>query len=213
MDRDAYGRCGEPEGSGEDSTRSRRNAIDALGRIGAADNDSAAIFEAALRDADPGIRAAAVGPASRLGTDFGKTMTALCGMLKDTDSAVRLAVLRALTANVAGALEAGPGLYREMVVPAMAEATADPDPKMRIEAVQALGLVAARDASPVAALAKKLADEEPSVRIAAAVALGGARREDLKIFRAALEEAKKDGDEGVRKAADEAMNRLSPPGR
>ncbi|GLC28204.1 HEAT repeat domain-containing protein [Roseisolibacter agri] len=157
----------------------RRPAAEALGALGeAAQLVAASLARAATRDGDFRVRRAAAHALALVGGPPGTVGPALVGALRDTVELVREAAAEGMGQRGADGLSewtvpaaAGAGDPMAML---RATATADPNPRVRIAAVTALGLVGDRASRP--ALRQALADRDATVRREAEHALSALHR-------------------------------------
>ncbi len=108
---------------------------------------------------------------------------------------------RAAAARILG--ELGPAA--KDAVPGLQEALVDADQDVRRSAARSLGDIGRSAKAAVPALGKALQDKDATVRQAAAYALGRIGDPAAKPF---LEAAKKDSNEGVKRAAKDALKAL-----
>jgi HEAT repeat protein len=202
---------------------------DLVEALAAAAREDAPALEAALADADPGVRWHAAAAFVRLGPRGAAAVPALLEAMRDPEWNVRNAAGRALeeavrpehaerlTAglvppdvetryHVARALaRLGPAAAR--AVPVLRDTLADADAEVRMEAVWALAAIGPAAANALPDLLRALGDADPQVRAGAAWALAhvGAGRDAA----AALEPLVRDPDRDVREAAAAARLRLA----
>jgi HEAT repeat protein len=108
---------------------------------------------------------------------------------------------RAAAARILGEL----GAAAKDAVPGLQEALVDPEKDVRRAAARSLGDIGRPAKAAVPALGKALKDADAAVRQAAAYALGRIGDPAAKPF---LEAAKKDTNEGVKRAAKDALKAL-----
>jgi HEAT repeat protein len=108
---------------------------------------------------------------------------------------------RAAAARILGEM----GAAAKDAVPELQTALGDEDKEVRRSAARSLGDIGPASKPAVAALGKTLKDSDPQVRQASAYALGRIKDPAAKPF---LEAAKKDSNEGVKRAAKEALKNL-----
>jgi HEAT repeat protein len=142
--------------------RLRRQAIKALGDLGARSKPAVPLLVTALKDPDRGVREAATGALWHVGKP---SVTGLIGLLKekdnDTETRVRAVVVLGLI-----------GKDAEEAVPALTTAVKDKDAYVRLYAIRALGRMGAAAKPAIKALRDARKDEEPKIREAADEALG-----------------------------------------
>ena len=170
-----------------------RTAVVAAIRRAARRDLARELIEAAGRDAEPVLRAAAFEALGSLGVPEAVPV-ALDG-LTDPEDEVRSAAI-----GVLGSL-GGPE-----VVPRLRERTADPEAGVRAAAARALGLLRAGDAAPD--FLRLLRDPRPEAREAGAHAAAGVR---VAGAIPGLIELLGDDDSAVRQAAVQGLGRLSDP--
>jgi HEAT repeat protein len=211
---------------------SRAYAVTALEHIGAM-TDTSNLLIVALKDKDAAVRKPAAEALGKFGRGAGSAaVPALREALRDSDGGVRQAALDAIQAmgspppsaladlraalkeNTAEARRYGAfGLGRlsadaRDAVPDLAATLRDTDAGVRAAACAALGRIGAPAKSAAAGIAQALHDPIRSVRLQAGQALGKIGHADGSV--AALIEALKEDDDGVSRAADEALKKLSP---
>ena len=177
----------------------------------------AAGLVAALKDSDPGVRAAS---ASALGSHFGARFEGVVGALiqatTDNDAQVRLLSIQALRKMpVSG----------DFGISALLVALRDPDGAVRVGAAQALSAVTGHASEVAPGLIDALKDTDAAVRAAAATVLGTVIASDLrtdsdgaKTFHqlrsaravSALSSVTGDGNLAVAQSACEALGEIGP---
>jgi HEAT repeat protein len=204
---------------GDPSSLVRAGAIEGLGWLASGAGLEPVV--AALGDADPGVRTAAIAAAPRFGARAvpalsgavrqgagdPETLSALARALGDTGAAEAVPALAALLSGPA-ARDAAAALGRiahPSGAPALVEALRRPDAPP--EAIEALSLLAVPDAGP--AIAALLTSDRAELRVGAARALGKLRHEPAS---ARLEALRSDYDGRVRRAAIEAIAKLPAGG-
>ena len=173
------------------------SAAEALGRLGATDQEAIRALREALKDEDAWVRESAAEALGRLGATDQETIRALREALKDEDAWVRVRAAEAL-----GRL----GATDQETIRALRKALKDGDAWVRESAAEALGRLGATDEA-IRALREALKDENALVRESAAEALGSLGATDQEAIRA-LREALKDEDALVWMRAAEALWRL-----
>jgi HEAT repeat protein len=213
-------------GSGGDA-EARWRAADALGRLGADARGAGPELIRALDDPDPHVktiaaqtleklaphvpeavsalikafpRVEAIRAVCRYGEKAAEAVPPLVGLLKNSDPPVRWNAARAL-----GKLQE----TAKSAIPDLVAAMGDPDKDVREHAAEALGDIGPAAADSVPALVKVLADPEPMVRRDAVRALGQ-MGPAAKAALAAVQERKKDENEKVRVAAEDAERKIDP---
>jgi HEAT repeat protein len=137
----------------------RTSAAISLGELGVT---SASVLKQALSDPNPVVRAAVVSALLRIGEPVEEVMSAVDGLLQQSDPGTRSAAAKAL-----GRAQGKSG---EAVIGILSDLLADPIPRPRIAAVRSLGQIGGESAIPI--LKRALHDEDDAVRAAAGGALG-----------------------------------------
>lgn len=207
--------------------RKRLAAVEAL--AGFPTPETASALHLAMQDADPRVRAAAIGSLESVG-DGRQVPDLIAAMRSDPNDQVRSAaawafrnrdfgaagdprVIAALTETMLtdshpqarqGAASALARVGDRTALPALLTAAADPNKHIRQAATEALGRVGDRAAQPI--LMRLTEDPEPHVRYEAAVALG--RVGDAQA-RPSLQRLIDDPDKPVREVAENALRRLA----
>jgi HEAT repeat protein len=138
----------------------RTSAAISLGELGV--KTSASVLKQALSDPNPVVRAAVVSALLRIGEPVEEVMSAVDGLLQQSDPGTRSAAAKAL-----GRAQGKSG---EAVIGILSDLLADPIPRPRIAAVRSLGQIGGESAIPI--LKRALHDEDDAVRAAAGGALG-----------------------------------------
>jgi len=190
----ATGPAGEAltERAGSEDPRVRARVVSLIGKAGPASEAAGAILTAALADAEPRVRHAAVEAAGRRGGSGARAL--LEKAAGDEHWSVRAAAATAL--GRLGDPAAGARL---------AAALRDEFAYVRASAAEALGRLQARTSTP--ALVAVLGDRSAAVRAAAATALGGIGDPTA---REAVRALRSDESVLVREAAGRAVTRLRP---
>ncbi len=150
-------------------------------------------LDAALGDADGGVREAACGALAGMGSAAAAALPAFLRALDDPEQKVRKLALWGLNGLGPAAGKAVPRLLRAV------KEGSSPD---RVGAIQALGRIAPRSMEPVPALIDALADGEPGKHAAEVLAWKG----DSAV--PALEKALKSGNPVVRRRAADALGSI-----
>lgn len=153
------------------------------------------LLTAALKDADPAVRATAAESLGRISKYAGEAMPTLIEVLKDKKS-------DAARRGAAFAIGRIGGSTAKEAVPTLAEALGDKDSsdELRRSCATAIGMLEANGAGGAAALGQALKDKNVGVRRAAATALGQIGPE-ARTALTAVKEAAKDPDKFVRAQA------------
>ncbi|OKH57182.1 sister chromatid cohesion protein PDS5 [Scytonema sp. HK-05] len=176
----------------------RRNAADALGKLGNASEQVVNALLGRLADEDSWVRGNAASALGKLGNASEQVVNALLGRLADEDSWVR--------GNAAAAL-GKLGNASEQVVNALLGRLADEDSWVRGYAADALGKLGNASEQVVNALLGRLADKDSSVRGYAASALGNLGNASEQVVNALLGRLA-DKDSSVRVFAASALGNL-----
>jgi HEAT repeat protein/ATP/ADP translocase len=128
--------------------------------FGGLHTDAAAVSIAiqGLRDSDPSVRRVSAEIVGHLPTP--EAATALVDALTDDDSAVKVAALKGLT-----------GFHASSALLEIATCLSDPEPEVRLTAIDSLGQLASSPRGVVAQVEPLLADDDPLVSIQAAQTL------------------------------------------
>ena len=176
----------------------RRNAAEALGKLG---NASETVIEAllnALSDRNNEVRRLAAGALGKLGNASETVIEALLNALSDRNNEVRR-----LAAGALGKL----GNASETVIEALLNALSDSDYGVRQNAAEALGKLGNASETVIEALLNALSDSDDWVRQNAAEALGKLGNASETVIEALLN-ALSDSDDWVRQNAAEALGKL-----
>jgi HEAT repeat protein len=193
-----------------------RAAARALGKLSWREASLTGVLLAALGDGDAGQRRRAAEALDRARVEgaSGKAfvppslqtpeaVAALAKAVADTDSEVRLRVLRVLGRIGAPAAKAIPA-----IVP-VASASEKVERALRLEAIRALGAIAVEPGTVVPLLLTALKDKDPEVRKAASVALASYGKEAV----AGLRKVVAEGDPDSREGATAALGAIGPEAR
>ena len=123
--------------------------------------------------------------------------------LTSDETVVRREALRSL-----GKLRERASIDPQIIIPALLNALADPEPSVREIAVTYLGIVRDDPAKAVPGLIEALSDEDPAVRRSAATALG-AYGAQARAAIPALQKAAADPDEDVQREAGRALVQIA----
>lgn len=162
-----------------------------------------------LRSENDATRAVAAERLAQAGPlDLDAFLGELATGLDDPVADVRFYIL--VTLQIAATADEADARRLADVAPALVERLADPDPRVREAAANALALVAPHTPERAAgALVARLDDPEPSVRAAAAEALGSLASAGRTAFDALLDALLDDPDGSVRKAAARSVGRVA----
>lgn len=170
-------------------------AAHALGEIDPQDSSVSAALIRSLRDSSPDVRRVILAVLIRLGPQASGASTALADLLQDADAGIRARTCVAYR-------QIGP--YGKAGIPALVGRLGDPDADVRDKASEALMKIGPEG---VPALTRALKERDANVRRAAAEILGSFGAES-KGSSTDLQDASKDADAGVAKAATEALKRI-----
>ncbi len=215
--------------------KNRRLAVKTLGLIGPKSKEVVPTLIATLKHADPELRSAAANALAGIDPKLKEALPPLTRALKDKDIGVRLATARAILAiqgpdaralvpvmvkalahddgnarRDAAQLLGDLGLTAKTAMPALRQALQDKDPSVRSAAAYAIARISTAQAnhSAAATMLEAFKDKDARVRLDA-VRFLGMIGPDASAATAVLTQAKeKDEDEGVRKAAAEALTKI-----
>jgi len=155
-----------------------------------------------LNDSDPRVRLRAVHSLSayNYGERAAKAVSALTGLLVDSDPNIRTAA-----ADTLGCI----GFSARAATPALMEALLDKNPSVRASVLMALSEIGGLTSDEVVAIGEYLQDPRRVVRIEAAEALAGAGTSAEPAL-GALEAALSDSDHAVRACAAKAIGAIGP---
>jgi HEAT repeat protein len=191
---------------GSKDSEVRANAVGALGAMGRpAKERIPAIAELLAKDPEHRVRRAAAAALGRVALGERTAVFALLKVLDEKEEGIEEKV-----ASVRGSALEALGYMGASAVPALVEALAEPDVRMRMHAAAMLaGSGAASQAVP--ALEKALGDADPAVRSYAARALGAAGAAATRRV-PALTKLLEDKDESVRYGAKQAIELIRRDG-
>jgi HEAT repeat protein len=175
----ALGDLGKPEGivAVEQALKDkipavRTSAAISLGELGM--KESRPVLKQALSDPNPVVQATVISALLRLGEPVEEVMSAVDGLLQQSDPGTRSAIAKAL-----GRAQGKDG---EMVIGILGELLTDPIPRPRIAAARSLGQIGGDGVIPI--LKRALHDEDDAVRAAAGGALGRVLNNSAKTMKA-----------------------------